>query len=134
MLIKRGYDDMNTKKAKNMAITSLVMLGVMLLITIAFIILFKVAGKQIEEETDNFTSYFFALLGVMGVFGGLAVISIGVLSIVYLVVYIIAIVEANKLETRKERNLLIIGLLVPVCNIVGLAMLLHKAKKLESLE
>ena len=54
-MLSERYDDMNTKKFKNMAITSLVMLGVMLLITIAFIILFKVAGKQIEEETDNFT-------------------------------------------------------------------------------
>lgn len=125
---------MNTKKAKSMAITSLVMLGVMLIIAIAFMILFKVAGKQIEEETEDFLSYFFALLGVMGVFGGLAVISIGILSIVYLVVYIIAIVEANKLDSNRDRNLLIIGLFVPIVNIVGLAMLIHDAKKLDLLD
>lgn len=122
------------KSTKNALVTLIVAIGMSIafsIITLVIVLLAVAAASRAGEVPEGNTS----LLALVGV-GGVVVISLFLLAIlavtiVHLVFYIQATIEANKDSEQTNFILLIVGLFVNIVGLVGLIMFRSRLKELE---
>lgn len=122
------------KSTNNALITIAVAIGMAVVFSIVMTIVMVLAAASITNAGENpeATGNLFAAIGI----GGIIVISLFSLamlavSIVHLVFYIQATIEANKDTEQTNFILLIVGLFVGIVGIVGLIMFRSRLKELE---
>lgn len=122
---------MRAKQAKNMALTSLIFYLLFIVIAVLSIFFYLINKDAIEHEASN--SDFISILVALMTHGFISMLLFFVNSIIfilYVVFYIIAIVNADSFFKKTSQILLIVGIFIPLVNIVGLITTIAVGSKL----
>lgn len=122
---------MRAKQAKNMALTSLIFYLLFIVIAVLSIFFYLINKDAIEHEASN--SDFISILVALMTHGFISMLLFFVNSIIfilYVVFYIIAIVNADSFPKKTSQILLIVGIFIPLVNIVGLITTIAVGSKL----
>lgn len=122
---------MRAKQAKNMALTSLIFYLLFIVIAVLSIFFYLINKDAIEHEASN--SDFISILVSLMTHGFISMLLFFVNSIIfilYVVFYIIAIVNADSFPKKTSQILLIVGIFIPLVNIVGLITTIAVGSKL----
>ncbi len=125
---------MNPEKAKKYSVAALIMIAVVSVVSIIFAIVVFSQVMALVQQSGNSTltdaqiqELTLSLMAPIVIFSILLVI----VSIVHLIYYILALVEASKHEENKTPFiLLIVGFLIGIAGLIGLIMLIIEANML----